>query len=1274
MHFSDFTKKILLFFVSLFSCLSLCLNSVSVPVFAKEAETGHLDAEGNGKVTLNGISLRIHAEPGWFKNAGFSVRSSVTGNIVKAAHGELHDAIGYEICLYDALGEEIQTGYAYSVTVGYGLSEEDRVYHSNEAGLMVEEETVQKTETEFTVSLCAKGTQKILAGKWDYTRDTFLSTGGRYSIGYILAHYNVFVEEQYTGTHVVGPVIVGGTASASLGGVTTGTPYVHDVPSYVQSMNGSNRQIITGSRVPAYVGTNMGEFRLVEDLSQNKTYDDYYYTDEFIDWSKAMQAVSVEAKSYSGESVSVSGSTLQLPLKGRRIFEMSSDQLNHLSEIDFEGDFKAGDDTFIFVRGGGEMHIPKTLNNGKEIDSIESGMEGSLVYLLPDASKVTGTAVSGHIVAPEAEVKIDGGYFNGCVIARKLRADAEMHMWPYNGQLLEQFSLQATKMVDDQVPTESQVFSFTLYEWNGSSWIEKETRQNEGSRISFSMVSYTQAGKQYWYKIAETGCNEDYILDTIQYAVRVDTVSRGETTEAQYTYYRLQNSDSLPEEKDRIPVDEKILSRDVLQFHNRTKQKAQIQLSVQKEWQDEDNQDGKRPPEVTVHLLSDGQDTGKTLHLSLENDWKGQFTELEEGPVYSVWEEAAADYQCEIHREGNTFTIINTHTPETMTLSGYKKWKDDHNVAGKRPESITIHLRSEEGIVKTLQLTGLKERDQWEYRFENLPKYKDGHPIQYSVEEIPVENYETRIEGMQIENTYKPGYTSVPVRKLWIDEENNDRLRPDFITVRLFRQTDTSEKTDTGRSLVLSEGNGWQGTFEDLPVKEGTETIHYSVEEDPVDSYTTEIEKEDGGGYILKNTHTPETVSIPVRKLWEDKDNALGLRPDSVFVSVLADGTAVCRHEIRGTGKEWTYTFTDLPKYKDGNPITYTLSEEEVPGYVSSVSQQERTITNTLSAEYRDIPVRKEWDDADNQDGLRPEKICVRLLENGKETDQSLILSSENNWSGHFEHLPLKDASQKEIVYTVQEETTEGYVSSVTGNAENGFVVVNSHMPETIHIQGKKTWKDEENLHQKRPSRIVIHLYADEEEVRSVTVSEEENWTYTFEDLPKYRKGNEIHYTVSEEPVENYVSRVSGYDIENTYVDIPLSIPVTKVWKDNDNRSGLRPEKITVYLVKDGKKTDQFLTLSAATDWKGVFENLLKEEQGRDIAYSIMEEEVESYTSTITGDSQKGYTLTNVLKEKRDISHTPGRTGRSLPVGFWCLGLILSVCGGIICLHLKKKR
>ena len=90
---------------------------------------------------------------------------------------------------------------------------------------------------------------------------------------------------------------------------------------------------------------------------------------------------------------------------------------------------------------------------------------------------------------------------------------------------------------------------------------------------------------------------------------------------------------------------------------------------MKKVWDDKNNQDGKRPASVTVKLLADGQDTGKNLELNKENNWSGNFTDLDvnkvgKAIVYTVEEVAVAGYKSEITEDAPTgYTITNSYTP-----------------------------------------------------------------------------------------------------------------------------------------------------------------------------------------------------------------------------------------------------------------------------------------------------------------------------------------------------------------------------------------------------------------------------------------------------------------------------------------------------------------------------------------------------------------------------------------------------------------------------------
>lgn len=93
-------------------------------------------------------------------------------------------------------------------------------------------------------------------------------------------------------------------------------------------------------------------------------------------------------------------------------------------------------------------------------------------------------------------------------------------------------------------------------------------------------------------------------------------------------------------------------------------------------------------------------------------------------------------------------------------------------------------------------------------------------------------------------------------------------------------------------------------------------------------------------------TGKPETISVTVRKVWVDDDNARNLRPASLLVT-LSNGMTVTLSEANG----WSATISGLPAEQGGKKITYTWQEAEVLGYTQTgyaVNGAVTTITNTV--------------------------------------------------------------------------------------------------------------------------------------------------------------------------------------------------------------------------------------------------------------------------------------------------------------------------------------
>lgn len=99
-----------------------------------------------------------------------------------------------------------------------------------------------------------------------------------------------------------------------------------------------------------------------------------------------------------------------------------------------------------------------------------------------------------------------------------------------------------------------------------------------------------------------------------------------------------------------------------------------------------------------------------------------------------------------------------------------------------------------------------------------------------------------------------------------------------------------------------------------------------------------------------------------------------------------------------------------------------------------------------------------------------------------------------------------------------------------------------------------------------------------------------------------------------------------------------INIPIKKVW---ENPRIPHPNKVKVNL-KNGDTVIDSITLSESNGWKGSFEGLPKySKSGSVIDYAVAEDPVEGYSSKVTGDAERGFTVTNTVKTgELDVSKT----------------------------------
>lgn len=232
------------------------------------------------------------------------------------------------------------------------------------------------------------------------------------------------------------------------------------------------------------------------------------------------------------------------------------------------------------------------------------------------------------------------------------------------------------------------------------------------------------------------------------------------------------------------------------------------------------------------------------------------------------------------------------------------------------------------------------------------------------------------------------------------------------------------------------------------PTKEGYRFLGWVDEEgNEVDKNTVyepeEISKNPTPKEIKLYANWQKTVKFTVTKTWDDGDNEKGKRPGSVTVHVKDENDEVIDTIDLTEENDWTYEF------EEDEGQTYTVSEDEVDGYNTYIDGDMENgfiVTNVLY--FANVTVTKEWDDFENEDGLRPGSVTVRLYRNDEEI-ATVDLSEENGWQHSFGNLDAY-ADSEALVYTVSEDAdklNEYYeLVSIDGDAETGFVITNKEI------------------------------------------------------------------------------------------------------------------------------------------------------------------------------------------------------------------------------------
>ena len=455
----------------------------------------------------------------------------------------------------------------------------------------------------------------------------------------------------------------------------------------------------------------------------------------------------------------------------------------------------------------------------------------------------------------------------------------------------------------------------------------------------------------------------------------------------------------------------------------------------------------------------------------------------------------------------------------------------------------------------------------------------------------------------------------------WDDDDNYEGLRPGSIEVTIAGQP----------PIVLNSGNNWSGAAE--------------VPADAQWAYDTPegYERSESGSVAKTVTFRHPVKKIPVGEAsieWVDDNNAAGLRPESVRINLLADNV-ICYtpRTVKGTTVSWGDLL--VPMYRKGSStekIVYTVgAADPVEGYAATANGNKVTYTLLKGSLSVSAP--------SNVGGLE-------LVVTGPDpkVKNGMKLTGSYNIG---EVIPG--------AYVVQETNAsslapEGYVIDSSKTQVGDAVYVNAGESKTLNI--KIAYKEAEGEEPNEAplsetGKLSFEILGPNGFDETVTYDKFKGGKYIFDNLlpgtyaviERNPEGLVRAYSIKSSSVTGMVIAV-GKDsqpavLENKYepaaTPIPnpemINIPVVKIWNDESDKDGNRPDAVTIKLYANGVVADTHL-LTAAEGWSYTFRDLPDiDKKGEKIEYSVNEDPVEWYAADVSGNMNEYYITNNYTPE-----------------------------------------
>ena len=708
--------------------------------------------------------------------------------------------------------------------------------------------------------------------------------------------------------------------------------------------------------------------------------------------------------------------------------------------------------------------------------------------------------------------------------------------------------------------------------------------------------------------------------------------------------------------------------------------KDSTEVTVRKEWKDETEEQGHRPPEL--NLIYRGTVDGSTVYeypvtLTAEGNWE---LTIDAGTLPTMYNGKTISYELVEEAEPSGYTQKEDSDPQTVTnvRSGeikdvvfYKDWDDSNNAAGYRPEqnefakklTLTRSTTNGAAVPVAVQPTITGDTYHWIISYGTLPQYNtQGQRYTYKLTEGAIDNY-TVIGSNEI------GVGETITNKLNVGTlKITKQVEGVAATTDVFTIVVTNKASNKTETVTLTNG---ESEILTLPI--GT----YTVEE-------TEIKGADGGtpeywysktgedDYAVKAgeetsvtiTNTVEMTAVSGTKTWNDDSDSQKKRPISITINLLRDGTKIASKPVTPDADgNWTWSFDNLPAKNpaDGNLYDYTITENEVDGYKSDCVGKDNVwnVTNTLSGKYDvgAVSFTKEWIDESNAFGLRPTinsgEVSFKLqrrVGNGAWAEVATNLTIAvgevaNTWTiSNAAKLDIYDENgvkyqyrivetNKNDAYTVEQSTA---VFGTTDKLQNKLV--------TASLTVEKVWFGAAQ------QQATVKVSATGLEAQTIVLNAANDWQQTIT-LPKQDKdGNVYTYTVKEDAIPGYKTYYTANDAvttdkaqvtlaQNTTVTITNAkletVRVNKKWvRTPANKREEVSAKLTYNDPVTSEKISVDITLNDANSWKAEV-SLPEDGNGTLVQYEVVETKpTTNFTANVVlSADRKSATITNTYDE-----------------------------------------